>query len=126
MPGTSWSDTRIQQTNVVGVPHTGVASAIDVGDSADIHPKDKLDVGERLAFWALKNDYGRTLVTSGPILRDVTVSGNKATCTFDYVGSGLMIGYKVPYTATAELVGGVLKRFSIAAPPARGMTQPPP
>ena len=116
MPGTSWSDTRIQQVNVVGIPHGGVASAIDIGDAANIYPTDKLDVGERLAFWALKNDYGRTtVVPSGPILRDVTVSGNKAICSFDYVGAGLMVGSKTPYLPTTEVVGGTLTRFSIAA-----------
>jgi len=115
MPGTHWADTRIQQVNVVGIPHAGVASAMDIGDAGNIHPENKLDVGERLALWALKNDYGRTtVVPCGPILRDVTVTGNKATCTFDYVGSGLMVGYKANYTATQHLTGGVLKRFSIA------------
>ena len=115
MPGTHWADTRIQQVNIVGIPHAGVASAMDVGDAGNIHPEDKLDVGERLALWALKNDYGRTtVVPCGPILRDVTVTGNKATCSFDYLGSGLMVGYKAIYTATQHLTGGVLKRFSIA------------
>lgn len=115
VPGTTWADTRIQQTNVVGIPHAGVASAIDVGEAADIHPKDKLDVGERLALWALKNDYGRTsLVTSGPILKDVTISNNTLVCSFDYVGAGLMVGSKTPYLATTEVAGGVLTNFSIA------------
>ncbi|MCX6345912.1 MAG: hypothetical protein NT018_12720, partial [Armatimonadetes bacterium] len=115
MPGNHWADTRIQQVNVVGIPHAGVASAMDVGDAGNIHPADKLDVGERLALWALRNDYGRTtVVPSGPILNNVTVVGNKATCNFDYVGSGLIVGYKAIYTATQTLAGGVLKRFSIA------------
>ena len=82
-----------------------MASALDVGEAADIHPKDKLDVGERLALWALKNDYGRsTIVPSGPILKDVTVANSTATyptrksivCSFDYVGAGLMVGSKTP------------------------------
>ena len=115
MPGATWADTRIQQMNVLGMPHAGVGSAIDIGDAANIHPTDKLDVGERLAIWALKNDYGRTtLVPSGPVLNNVTVSGNKATCTFDYVGAGLMVGSKTPYQPTQEVVGGTLARFSIA------------
>ncbi|MCX6867412.1 MAG: hypothetical protein NTV46_14545, partial [Verrucomicrobia bacterium] len=113
--GNSWADTRIQQTNVLGLPHAGVAVTIDVGEAADIHPKNKLDVGERLALWALKNDYGRTsVVPSGPILRDVTASGNKITCSFNYTGSGLMCGLKNGYAATQNLSGGTLQRFSIA------------
>jgi len=113
----NWADVRIQQANVLGLHHGGAASALDVGDTIDLHPPDKLDVGERLALWALKNDYGRTtIVPSGPILKDVTVQGSKVTCTFDYVGSGLMVGYKepTPKVATVPVAGGVLKRFSIA------------
>jgi len=113
----NWADVRIEQTNVLGLQHGGAASAMDIGDAVDIHPADKLDVGERLALWALKNDYGRTsILPSGPVLRDVTVTGNKVTCTFDYLGSGLMVGYKsyTPGSATTQIVGGVLKRFSIA------------
>ncbi|MCX6344460.1 MAG: PA14 domain-containing protein [Armatimonadetes bacterium] len=113
----SWSDTRQMQEMVSRLPHGGMASAIDVGEAADIHPKDKLDVGERLALWALKNDYGRTtIVPSGPILKDVTVSGTKLICSFDYVGSGLMVGYKTSYPAAQNLslTGGTLQRFLVA------------
>ena len=100
----SWPDTRQMQEMVTRLPHGGMASAIDVGEAGDIHPKDKLDVGERLALWALKNDYGRTtVVPSGPILRDVTISGNKLICSFDYVGAGLMVGLKTPYLPTRKL-----------------------
>ncbi len=110
----SWADTRQMQAMVLNLPHAGVASALDVGDAADIHPKDKLDVGERLALWALKNDYGRsTIVPSGPVLRDAVASGTNIICTFDYVGAGLMVGYKVPYQPTVE-TNIPLARFVIA------------
>ncbi|MCX6877371.1 MAG: hypothetical protein NTW21_26715 [Verrucomicrobia bacterium] len=109
------ADTRLQQANAMSLPHAGMASAIDIGNPYDYHPTDKLDVGERLALWALKNDYGRTtLVTSGPILNGISVAGNKAICSFDYVGSGLMVGSKTPYQPTQEVVGGSLALFSIA------------
>jgi sialate O-acetylesterase len=108
------ADTRLQQAAAMSLPHAGMASALDIGDSADMHPKDKLDLGERLAFWALKNDYGRTnLATSGPILRDVTVAGGKAICAFDHAGSGLMVGVKKPYQPTIE-TNSPLALFSIA------------
>ncbi|MCX6876832.1 MAG: MBG domain-containing protein [Verrucomicrobia bacterium] len=111
----SWSDTRQMQAMVLNLPHAGMASALDIGEAADIHPKDKLEVGERLALWALKNDYGQpSLVASGPILRDVAVSGSKLVCSFDHVGSGLMVGSKTPYVPTTEVVGGTLQRFVIA------------
>ena len=116
------ADTRLQQANAMALPHSGCASAIDIGDSSmgdriwqGWHPKDKLDVGERLALWALKNDYGRAdLVTSGPTLRDVTLSGSTAVCTFDSIGKGLMVGSKKWYEPTLEVSGGKLQRFVIA------------
>ena len=114
IPAATWADTRIQQVNVVGLPHAGIGSALDVGNPDDIHPTDKLDVGERLAYWALKNDYGRTIVPSGPILNNVTISGSTLICSFDYVGDKLMVGSKTPYLPTTEVIGGTLTNFSIA------------
>ena len=115
------ADTRLQQGNAINLPHAGVASAIDIGDSSTgnniwlgWHPTNKWDVGFRLALWAMKNEYGQTnLVTSGPVLRDVTVSGSTATCTFDSAGSGLMVGYK-PVYGTAYATNSPLALFSIA------------
>ena len=109
------ADTRIQQANAMALPHAGMASALDIGDSADMHPLDKLDLGERLALWALKNDYGRPVTeTCGPVLKNVTLSGSTLVCTFDHAGSGLMVGSKIPYQPTQEVVGGALQKFSIA------------
>lgn len=116
------ADTRLQQARAMALPHAGMASAMDVGSSLDgdqiwdgWHPKNKFDVGERLALWALKNDYGRPIATvSGPVLRDVTVSGSNLVCSFDHVGNGLMVGSKTDYMPTVEVVGGALDKFSIA------------
>ena len=116
------ADTRLQQANAQALPHAGCASALDIGDSSmgdrtwdGWHPKDKLDVGERLALWALKNDYGRpTLVASGPVLKDVSVSGSTVVCTFDHLGSGLMVASKAWYQPTKEDANGTLQRFVIA------------
>ncbi len=109
------ADTRIQQANAMALPHAGMASAMDIGETGDMHPKNKLDVGERLALWALKNDYGRPITeTSGPILRDVTINGSTLVCTFDHAASGLMVGAKTNYLPTAEVVGGTLQKFSVA------------
>jgi len=109
------ADTRLQQTNAMAIPHSGMGSALDVGETADMHPKDKLDVGERLAMWALKNEYGHSsLLTSGPVLKDAILSGSSVICSFDYVGSGLMVGSKTPYLPTQEVIGGTLDKFVIA------------
>ncbi len=113
------ADTRLQQANAMALPHAGCGSAIDIGVSQEswpgYHPENKLDVGERLAFWALKNDYGFTkIVANGPMLKDVTLSGNKVICSFDSIGSGLMVGAKVWYQPTKEVKDGALTRFVIA------------
>ncbi|HEU5072012.1 MAG TPA: sialate O-acetylesterase [Verrucomicrobiae bacterium] len=115
------ADTRLQQGNALNLPHAGVASAIDIGDSstgADIwygwHPTNKWDVGYRLSLWALKNEYNQPdIVPSGPVLRDVSVAGNTATCTFDYAGAGLMAGFKPMYGPT-QPTNAALALFSIA------------
>jgi len=116
------ADTRLQQANTMALAHAGCASALDIGDSSmgdktwqGWHPKDKLDVGERLALWALKNDYGQPeLETSGPTLRELSAVGNTVVCTFDHLGKGLMVGLKKWYEPTRELPGGKLERFVIA------------
>lgn len=110
-----WADTRRQQAEALAIPHSGMAVAIDLGDAEDIHPKDKLDVGVRLARWALRNDYGRAdLVPGGPVLRDAIIEGGRIVCAFDFAGSGLMVARKEAYSAAAETPGEPLKRFSIA------------
>ena len=73
-----------------------MASEIDVGDAEDIYPK--YNVGERLARWALSNEYGQTLEPSGPLFREVRIQGLAARVRFGHVGSGLMIGSKVGRT----------------------------
>ncbi len=113
------ADTRLQQANAMALPHAGCASAIDIGVSkeswAGYHPANKLDVGERLALWALRNDYDRTdLVTSGPVLKDVRVTGGTVVCAFEHLGKGLMVGSKKWYEPACEVAGGKLQRFVIA------------
>ena len=70
-------------------PGTGMAIINDVGEANDIHPKNKLDVGVRLALWALAKDYGRKLVYCGPLYRSSTTNRGEMQITFDHVGEGL-------------------------------------
>lgn len=97
------------------LPHSGLAVIIDVGETGDIHPKNKFDVGMRLARWALHNDYGKTeLVPSGPLYKGMAVQERVIRLSFDYVGKGLMVGKKqgrAPAVADSE---GKLSRFAIA------------
>ena len=75
------------------IPNTGMAVTVDLVDNInDIHPRNKKDVGERLALWALAKYYSRDIpVFSGPIYKSMKVEdGNKIRISFDYAGSGLM------------------------------------
>jgi len=73
------------------IPNTGMAVTVDIGDVNDIHPKNKHDVGKRLALWALAKDYGKkNIVYSGPLYRSMSIEGNKIRLTFEHTGSGLV------------------------------------
>jgi sialate O-acetylesterase len=72
------------------VRHTGMAVTMDIGNPEDIHPANKRDVGKRLALWALAKDYGKNLVYSGPLYRELAIEGNQIRIHFDYTGSGLV------------------------------------
>lgn len=67
------------------VPNTGMAVTTDNGDSLNIHPRNKQLVGERLALWALRNQYGKNdLVVSGPLYRSMKIEGNRIRLHFNY------------------------------------------
>ncbi|MCE5240991.1 sialate O-acetylesterase [bacterium] len=78
------------QTAAQGIPNTGQVVIHDIGDLTNIHPKNKQDVGKRLALWALAKTYGRKdLVYTGPTFKTLAIEGGKLRVTFDNVGSGL-------------------------------------
>ncbi len=72
------------------VPSAGIATAIDVGDPSDIHPKNKQEVGRRLALVAEAKAYGEKVAYSGPIYQNMTVNGSAATLTFTHLEGGLL------------------------------------
>jgi sialate O-acetylesterase len=67
-------------------PRTGMAVIIDIGDTNDIHPRDKADVGHRLAVWALAQTYHRTLEYSGPLYDSYSIEGDKVRIRFKHAG----------------------------------------
>ncbi|MFT5468416.1 MAG: sialate O-acetylesterase [Verrucomicrobiales bacterium] len=87
------------------LPNSGMVVITDVtGNVNDIHPRNKRDVGARLARWALAKNYGQSdLVYSGPTYKSMTVDGDRAVLSFDHVGGGL-----------AALDGEALTQFQIA------------
>ena len=65
------------------VPDTGLAVTTDVGEAKDIHPKNKQDVGLRLALQALKKTYGQNVRADGPTLKSAEVRGGEIALKFD-------------------------------------------
>jgi sialate O-acetylesterase len=83
-PGESaWAELREAQTRTLALPKTGMAVTIDIGEADDIHPKDKKDVGERLARWALADTYGRPIEKSGPLYASFGREGAALRVRFD-------------------------------------------
>lgn len=113
--GDGWAKLREAQLQSISqIPNTGMAVITDIGDAADIHPKNKQDVGDRLARWALAKDYKKDVLVSGPLYKGVKVEGNKIRISFDNVGSGLMLGEKTGIEPTKEVKDGKLKWVAVA------------
>ena len=111
--GTILSELREAQLMTLSVPNTGMAVTMDIGDTEDIHPRNKLDVGHRLALWALAKDYGRNdLVYSGPLYKLMKVEGNTIRLFFDHTAKGL-IAKDGPLTNF--IIAGVDRNFVKAA-----------
>jgi len=99
-----WAELREAQAFTARtVKRSGLAVAIDIGDAADIHPKNKAEVGRRLALCALANTYQKPIEWSGPWYKGMKRSGNKIRLSFDHVDGGLAAR------------GGDLQGFAIAA-----------
>ncbi len=91
-PASTWVHIREAQLRTTReCPNTGMASAIDIGDAFDIHPRNKRDVGLRLAQWALAKTYNRPIVPNGPHYAGYMIEGDKIRIRFTDVGSGLLI-----------------------------------
>ena len=98
----TWPVVRESQNKTLALPNTGTGLAIDVGDAKDIHPKNKQEVGRRLALAARAVAYGETLVYAGPTYKSMKVEGDTIRISFDHIGGGL------------KAKGGELKQFAIA------------
>jgi sialate O-acetylesterase len=82
---------REQQTEAMAlIPNCGMVVTSDIGNLRDIHPRNKQDVGRRLALWALAKTYGKEdVVYSGPVYKAMKVEGDTIRVEFGHVGSGL-------------------------------------
>ncbi|HSD16136.1 MAG TPA: sialate O-acetylesterase [Thermomonas sp.] len=86
-----WSVLRESQAATLSLPATGQVVTLDIGDRDDIHPRNKRDVGQRLALLARHVAYGESLVHSGPIHRDVRFADHAARIRFDAGGAALAV-----------------------------------
>ncbi len=87
-----WSFVReAQRRSARTLANTGLIVTIDIGEAHDIHPKDKLTVGRRMALWALQSVYGKPMTASGPLFRDVQQHGARLTVRFSDAGKGLRL-----------------------------------
>ncbi len=103
--GSTWAELREAQLKTLSLPATGMAVTIDIGESNDIHPKNKQDVGRRLAAIALKNIYGQNMEYSGPAYQSMETRGNRIVLDFTHKGTGLMVKDKYGYIRRFEIAG---------------------
>lgn len=94
--GTSSANLREAQRRSLSIPNTGMAVTLDIGNVENIHPANKIDVGKRLALWALAKDYEQEIPFSGPIPRQAEIRDNKVVIDFKYVAEGLKIEKEIP------------------------------
>jgi len=113
--GDGWAKLREAQRKSLNIKHTGMAVIIDIGEAGDIHPRNKQDVGSRLAQWALNQTYGmKNVVPSGPLYKSHKAEGGSIRVSFDHVGGGLVVGKKDGLTPLLVVKDGKLERFAIA------------
>lgn len=109
-----WAFLREAQDMTLSLPKTGQACIIDVGEAGDIHPRNKQDVGLRLALAALAIEYGKDIPHSGPRFAKLAIEGNKARITFTHLGGGLVAKPLADLTPAGPTLQ---KRFGLAITP---------
>ncbi|WP_163325320.1 sialate O-acetylesterase [Draconibacterium mangrovi] len=113
-----WAVMRESQTKTLQLPNTGMACIVELGETNNIHPTNKTDVGNRLAAVAEKLVYDMDVQASGPVMKDYTIEGNDIRIQFAEIADGLstsdgesVTGFAVAgedhnfYWADAKIVG---------------------
>jgi sialate O-acetylesterase len=110
--GSDWADLRESQTSALKLLNTGMIVTIDLGDSTNVHPKDKTELARRLALLALKNTYGQNIgEVASPIMVNSNISGDKIEVRFMNTGSGLVAHDKYGYLKGFEIAGSDQKFY---------------
>lgn len=101
-----WASLREAQTLTLTQPNTGQVVTTDIGDADDIHPRNKQDVGLRLALTALNKTYGMdNIVCSGPTFKSMKIEGNKVNIEYDNISQGLVVNNKYGYIEGFAIAG---------------------
>jgi sialate O-acetylesterase len=119
--GSNWAELREAQTLTLSLPNTGMAVTTDIGEPHDIHPRNKQDVGKRLAAVALNKTYGKSRVDSGPVFQTMEVKGDRIVVTFTNIGGGLQVKDRYGYVKGFEIAGAD-KQFYYAKASIEGNT----
>ena len=113
--GDGWAKLREAQRKALTIPHTGMAVITDIGNARDIHPRNKQDVGSRLAQWALRDVYKKDVVPGGPLFKELKIEDGKARVIFEHSADGLRVGKRKEGLKPTEFVeNGELARFAVA------------
>jgi len=110
--GANWPRLREEQRRCASLPNVGMVVTVDLL-GAGIHPANKVDVGERLARWALARTYGKAVPFSGPLFAKAEFHEGRCVVHFDHVGSGLMVASKEGLAAPVETPAAALNLFEI-------------
>ncbi len=120
--GSTWAELREAQTFTLALPNTGMAVTTDIGNATDIHPRNKQDVGKRLAAIAFNQLYQGKNVYSGPQYLSMKTEGNQAILSFTHTGSGLQFGAAGGATAGGFEIAGQDGKFFPANAVIKGNT----
>jgi len=110
-PEALWPEVRNAQRQALALRNTGMAVTIDIGEPDNLHPKNKQDVGLRLALAARAISYGEKIEWSGPLYRQVAQEDHALRVWFDHAGGLMAKGAAAAGQATGEVTG-----FEVAGP----------
>ncbi len=105
-PGESeWAELRAAQMSALSLPQTAIATAIDIGEADNIHPKNKKDLALRLGLAARKVAYQEAVVSSGPVFQSMQVAGDQVRVSYTSTGGGLVSKDKYGFLRGFALAG---------------------
>lgn len=111
-----WAELRESQEKTLSLPNTGMAVTIDIGEAANIHPANKMEVGRRLSLQALQKVYGMNVSCESPRYKNMSVSGDSVIIELETFGENLVIRDKHGYISGFEIAspGGQFHRAKAA------------